>query len=78
MKFITLLKNELRTAVPWILLAIAAMVLVGGFIIYAEYMWQQENFMRWHYGAGEQIDLGRLSCRSPMSGLGPWLFFSSM
>ena len=78
MKFIALVKNELRTAVPWILLAIAVMVLVGGFIIYDKYIWQQENFMRWHYGAGEQIDLGRLSCRSPMSGLGPWLFCSSI
>lgn len=78
MKFIALFRNELRTAGPGILLAIAVMVFVGGFIIYAEYMWLQEHSMGWYSEAGVEVSLSNLRHRSPLSGIGPLLFFSSM
>jgi ABC-type transport system involved in multi-copper enzyme maturation permease subunit len=78
MKFITLFRNELRTAAPWILLAIAVMVFVGGFVIYVEYMNRQVYPVPWHNEPGIEIRIGQLLHRSPLSGLGPWLFCSSM
>lgn len=78
MRFIALLKNELKTAAPWILLAIAVMVFVGGFIIYVEYMNRQVYPVPWHNEPGIEISLWSLRHSSPMSGLGPLLFFSSM
>jgi hypothetical protein len=78
MKFITLFRNELGTAAPWILLAVAVMVFVGAFLIYAEYTWQRDYADRWTINSGVEVDLSSFRNRSPLSGLGPWLFCSSM
>ena len=78
MKFIALIKNELRTAVPWILLALTAMVFVGGFIIYDEYTRQRDYPAAWNKEPGVEISLWELRHRSPISGVGPLLFFCSM
>ena len=78
MKFLTLFKNELRTASPWILLAVALMILLGGFMIYVEYTWQRERGDIWNENSGAEVHLSSFRQRSSMSAIGPLLFFASI
>jgi ABC-type transport system involved in multi-copper enzyme maturation permease subunit len=78
MKFIALLKNELRTIAPWMLLALAVMILLGALIIYVEYVNHRDHSGYWYNDPGKEVYFSALRHRSPVSALGPVLFFSSL
>ena len=63
---------------PWVLLAVAAMIFVGGLIIYVEHQWQMDNPVRWHEEKGAALSMWSMRHRSPVSGVGPLLFTISM
>ena len=75
MKFIALLKKDLREALPWTLLAAVIMLLFGSMIIHFTRAHWWESGTRWQGHKGAPIDTYWLINRNnPMHDISPLIF----
>lgn len=76
MKFIALFKKELREALPWLILAVAILLIFGGIMLLV-------NIRAGGYDGYRSVDPDRISSheltrRMPLSGVGGFLFLSTI
>lgn len=69
MRFATLLKKELKEALPWIMLAVVAMLLIGSLIIHEEQKYQYSWNVR-GLEAGTSQEMRSMTMRYPLYGVG--------
>ena len=78
MRFVALLRKELRESLPWMILAAIIFLAIGGFILRAQVYYGQPN---WYYSSlspGTVVDTYQLTHPSPMQITGSWLLITSI
>ena len=78
MRFLALLRKELRESLPWMLLAAIILLGIGGFLLR-----EQANLGRpnWYYSSftpGSVVEPYQLTRSSPLQMTGSWLFITSI
>ncbi len=73
MKFFALVKNELKTVLPWILLSFIVIVGVGMLVLFFESQQWDEYHMYQIEESGQSLSGWELHLRSPLSSMGPVL-----
>ncbi len=78
MRFVALLRKELRESLPWMILAAIILLACGGFILRTQAYYGQHN---WYYSPlppGTIVDTSRLIPPSPLRMAGSWLLITSI
>ncbi|HIJ52034.1 MAG TPA: hypothetical protein HPP66_02630 [Planctomycetes bacterium] len=78
MRFLALLRKELRESLPWMLLAAIIFLAIGGFVLRAQAYLGQPS---WYYSGlspGTVVDTYRLTHFSPLRMTGSWLLVTSI
>jgi len=78
MKFLTLLKKELREAVPWIILAVITLFIIGWFIIRLHIIYYTEQFYFGILTTGTVINQGFIFRTDIIQGIAVLMFFISI
>ena len=74
MRFLALLRKELRECLPWMLLAMIVLFVIGGFILRAQANERYYNFHHRQFSPNSLIQTYYLTHYSPLSPIGPLLF----
>ena len=74
MRFLTLLRKELRECLPWMLLAMIALFVIGGFFLRAQANDRYYNFHHRYFSPNSIIQTYYLTHYSPLAPIGPLLF----
>ena len=78
MRFLALLRKELRECLPWLLLVAIAFFALGGFFLRAE-AYDRSHYWRYsRISAGTTVSHYDLTYFPILKGTGPWLFLSSI
>ena len=78
MRFLMLLRKELRESLPWILLAAVALFAIGSLLLHDQARYERNS---WNYPQlfpGETVNPYRFTNRSVLSDSGVWLFVISI
>jgi len=76
MKFLMLLRKELREDLPWLLTAMAVFLLTGGLILHIASYEAKASLESWK--SGTALNFFSSGFYSPLSGVGVWLFLISI
>jgi hypothetical protein len=76
MKFLMLLRKELRENLPWLLAAMAVFLLIGGLILHTESYRTKDLLESWKSGTAPNFFSS--GCYLPLSVVGVWLFLISV
>ena len=80
MRFLALLRKELRESLPWMLLAAIILLAIGGFSLRAQAYLEQLNMNRYysHLSPGSVAEPYWFTRYSPLRAISLWLFFTSI
>ncbi len=78
MRFLALLKKELRECLPWLLIAAIAFLVIGGLALRLMIHSGAPFRYPYRFSPGSAIGTFRLTVHSPLSTTGGWLFFISI
>ncbi len=78
MRFLALIRKELRECLPWMLLAAIVFLTTGGFALRAQAYHHQLNWYYVSFFPGSSVEHYQLAHHSHLGGTGPWLFFTSI
>ena len=73
MRFLALLRKELRECLPWLLLAVVIFLFIGTLLLRVEIVHGQSRYDRWSENAGTNIRAHRLFVYQPLQIIGPLL-----
>ena len=74
MRFLTLLRKELRECLPWMLLATIAFFAIGGYFLRAQVHYGYYDFHHRYFSPNSIIESYPLTHSSPLAPIGPLLF----
>ena len=78
MRFLMLLRKELRESLPWILLVAIGFLAIGGFILRLEARYDRSTWHDWRFAPGSSISSYQLTHYSVLTLPGAWLFAVSI
>ena len=78
MRFVALLRKELRESLPWMILTAIILLAIGGFALRAQALHGQPNWSYSSLSPGSAVDSYELPRSSHLKMTGPWLLITSI
>jgi len=78
MRFLALLRKELRESLPWMLLAAIILLGIGGFGLRQSIIFGWQHWSYRDFSPGTVVDTYQLTRFSPLRMTGPWLLITSI